>query len=173
MLQADNEYKYVFKVNVQAIGKPGNRTFRIIAETVTASAILWIEKQQLLQLVTGIRQLILATSDRKVPKKIVSELKDTISRNIEFQVGKISIGEDSLTGKLFINAHEINQQINEIETVRLRLWITKKQALDFIEESIAVCEAGRPACQLCGNPIDQQSHICPRTNGHYKKLEEL
>ena len=59
MLQADNEFKYISKVSAEAIGKPGNRTFRIIAETGTASAIIWIEKQQLLQLATGLMQLIL------------------------------------------------------------------------------------------------------------------
>jgi hypothetical protein len=26
--------------------------------------------------------------------------------------------------------------------------------------------AGRPACPLCGNPMDPEGHSCPRTNGH-------
>ena len=173
MLHADNEFKYVSRVSAKAIGKPGNRTFRITAETVTALAIIWIEKQQLFQLATGLRQLIVSTPDRQVVNNIVDEVKDPISGNIEFQVGKISIGEDSLTGNLFIDTHEVDQQNNEIETIRLRLWVTKNQALEFVEESITVCAAGRPACQLCGNPIDQQGHICPRTNGHHRESEEL
>ncbi len=173
MLQADNEFKYISKVSAEAIGKPGNRTFRIIAETGTASAIIWIEKQQLLQLATGLRQLILAPPDREVTRNPLEEIKDLISHNIEFQVGKISIGEDPVTGNLFIDTHNVDNQITENEIASLRLWVTKNQALDFVEQAIVVCAAGRPACELCGNPIDQQGHICPRTNGHHKELEEL
>ena len=173
MLQADNEFKYISKLSAEAIGKPGNRTFRIVAETGTVSAIIWLEKQQLFQLATGLRQLILATPDRERAKNTLEDIKDLITRNIEFQVGKISIGEDPLTGNLFIDTNNVDPQINESETVSLRLWVTKNQALDFVEQAIAVCAAGRPACELCGNPIDQQGHICPRTNGHHKELEEL
>ena len=74
---------------------------------------------------------------------------------------------------MFIDTHNVDNQITENEIESLRLWVTKNQALDFVEQAIAVCAAGRPACELCGNPIDQQGHICPRTNGHHKELEEL
>ncbi|HXR26373.1 MAG TPA: DUF3090 family protein, partial [Candidatus Baltobacteraceae bacterium] len=26
--------------------------------------------------------------------------------------------------------------------------------------------AGRPACPMCGQPLDPQGHLCPRRNGH-------
>jgi 5-methylcytosine-specific restriction endonuclease McrA len=31
-----------------------------------------------------------------------------------------------------------------------------------------VVAAGRPTCQFCGQPIDPDGHICPRSNGHKK-----
>jgi hypothetical protein len=29
-----------------------------------------------------------------------------------------------------------------------------------------VAAAGRPRCELCGNPIGPEGHVCPALNGH-------
>ena len=47
-----------------------------------------------------------------------------------------------------------------------RFWATREQMLSLALHSDAVCAAGRPLCQLCGNPIDPEGHICPSLNGH-------
>ena len=30
----------------------------------------------------------------------------------------------------------------------------------------ALVAAGRPPCPICGQPLDPDGHVCPRSNGH-------
>jgi hypothetical protein len=48
---------------------------------------------------------------------------------------------------------------------RVRFWATREQMLSLARHGAAVCAAGRPRCQLCGNPIDPEGHQCPALNG--------
>jgi hypothetical protein len=54
----------------------------------------------------------------------------------------------------------------EVERGRVRFWATREQMLSLARHGAAVCAAGRPRCQLCGNPIDPDGHQCPALNGH-------
>jgi uncharacterized repeat protein (TIGR03847 family) len=49
---------------------------------------------------------------------------------------------------------------------RIRFWATREQMLSLARHGAIVCAAGRPACQLCGNPLDPEGHHCPALNGH-------
>jgi uncharacterized repeat protein (TIGR03847 family) len=55
------------------------------------------------------------------------------------------------------------------EPSRVRLWATREQMLSLARHGASVCAKGRPRCQLCGNPIDPEGHICPMLNGHHKR----
>jgi uncharacterized repeat protein (TIGR03847 family) len=55
---------------------------------------------------------------------------------------------------------------------RARFWATREQMLSFARHGAAVCAAGRPRCQFCGNPIDPEGHVCPAMNGHRKQSSE-
>ena len=50
------------RVNVEAIGVPGQRTFRLVLESGPASASLWLEKEQLYQLAIYIQEIISSLS---------------------------------------------------------------------------------------------------------------
>jgi uncharacterized repeat protein (TIGR03847 family) len=49
---------------------------------------------------------------------------------------------------------------------RVRFWVSREQALALARHGAAVAAAGRPRCELCGNPIDPEGHVCPALNGH-------
>ena len=49
---------------------------------------------------------------------------------------------------------------------RVRFWATREQMLSLARHGAAVCARGRPRCQLCGNPLDPEGHVCPALNGH-------
>jgi uncharacterized repeat protein (TIGR03847 family) len=49
---------------------------------------------------------------------------------------------------------------------RVRFWATREQMLSLARHGAAVCARGRPTCQLCGNPLDPEGHVCPALNGH-------
>jgi uncharacterized repeat protein (TIGR03847 family) len=48
----------------------------------------------------------------------------------------------------------------------LRVRITAGQARAFAERALRIVSSGRPACPLCGLPLDATGHVCPRQNGH-------
>jgi uncharacterized repeat protein (TIGR03847 family) len=48
----------------------------------------------------------------------------------------------------------------------LRVRITPAEARAFSQRALQVVAQGRPACPLCGLPLDEEGHICPRQNGH-------
>ena len=53
------EYQFteIIRLEPESIGEPGKRTFRLIAESGTSSAILWLEKEQLFQLALAAQQV--------------------------------------------------------------------------------------------------------------------
>jgi uncharacterized repeat protein (TIGR03847 family) len=54
----------------------------------------------------------------------------------------------------------------ESDASRVRFWATREQMLSLARHGASVCAAGRPRCQLCGNPINPEGHQCPALNGH-------
>jgi uncharacterized repeat protein (TIGR03847 family) len=48
----------------------------------------------------------------------------------------------------------------------LRVRISPAAARAFSKRAMQIVEQGRPPCSLCGLPLDEEGHICPRQNGH-------
>ncbi len=48
----------------------------------------------------------------------------------------------------------------------LRVSLSGAAARAFAKRALAVVAAGRPPCPFCGNPLDPDGHICPRSNGY-------
>lgn len=67
---------------------------------------------------------------------------------------------------------ELEREVGEVEAAvetegrRVRFWATREQMLSLARHGAAVCARGRPRCQLCGNPLDPEGHVCPALNGH-------
>ena len=54
----------------------------------------------------------------------------------------------------------------EVEDVpSARFVATREQMRIMSEHALEVVSQGRPTCPLCGRPIDQDGHFCPRTDG--------
>jgi len=47
---------------------------------------------------------------------------------------------------------------------RLRVELSRGQALAFAARAVELVAAGRPSCRFCGLPIDPDGHPCPRMN---------
>lgn len=48
----------------------------------------------------------------------------------------------------------------------VRVFLTPVAAREFANRSEKVLGAGRPACPLCGEPLDADGHMCVRLNGY-------
>ena len=147
----------------EALGEPGQRTFRVLADGEAGSAAVWLEKEQLFQLSLGIQQLMAATGERE-PTLPPPEPGSIGHAPLEFKAGKMAVGHDPRRQMFIIEAHDVEE--GDEETATLRLWATRGQALTLAEEGLRVCAAGRPLCPLCAAPINPDGHLCPKMNGH-------
>ena len=160
-----NEFTNLTSLRAEAIGEPGERTFRILVDSGGSSAVMWLEKEQLFQLALAIQQLLTTVRDEEVSPGTPSSDLET-STQLDFKVSKLSMGYDSAKGMFVIDAHEDVEGDEDAATVRA--WANRAQVKEFASGALTVCAAGRPLCPLCAGPIDAGAHRCPRVNGHVK-----
>lgn len=167
MADAKIEFTRIFRLQPEALGQPGKRTFRILADSESSTASLWLEKEQLMQLAIGIQQLLNTLTDAtRNPEGTPSDREAPGLTRLDFKVEKLVLGHDGSNGFFLIDAHDIEDEDDGEATVRL--WANRRQMESFAEEALKACAAGRPICPLCGRPINPDGHECPRVNGHAK-----
>lgn len=171
MADAKVEFTNTSRLAPEALGEPGNRTFRILADSESSSAVLWIEKEHLLELALGIQQLMANLPEREEEEgSIPPEREAPGLTRLDFRIGKLALGHDTRNGLFLIDAYDFDDAAGDEPTVRI--WVERAQLEEFAEEAIQVCASGRPLCPLCGRAIDPTGHACPRVNGHAKITED-
>jgi len=162
---AKSEFTNVTNLRSEALGDPGQRTFRILVDSGTSSAIIWIEKEQLFQLALSIHQILASAPDEATESNSPpSEMEAPDRTHLDIKSGQMLLGHDGTGGLFTIDA--FHEDDDEEDAATIRLWANRKQVEAFAEESLRVCAAGRSLCPLCGRPIDPSGHLCPRSNGH-------
>ena len=156
----------VGSLTAEAIGEPGNRTFRIIAGGGGGSAMIWLEKEQLFQLALAIQQILASSSEEDADPDHAPKVGAGVS--LDFKVGKLALGRDGRSGLFMIDAHDLEEEDEESATVRV--WANSRMVREFSEEAMRVCAAGRPICPLCGSSINPEGHPCSRVNGRAKSI---
>ena len=158
------EFTNVESIRAEALGEPGQRTFRILVDGEVGSAMMWLEKEQLFQLAVAINQLLasLPNLGRSVPP---SEGGEGAAARIEFKVGRLVLGHEGSSERLIIDVHDVESG-EEAQELTVRVWGERQQLARFAAESLELCAAGRPLCPLCGGPMDPAGHTCARSNGH-------
>ena len=156
----------VSNLSCESIGEPGRRTFRIVGSGEDGSAVVWVEKEQLLQLALAIQQYLANLPNIQGEEYLQEKAPDTTNPiHLEFKPERITIGHLDNSDQIAIDFHEVQ------DVPRLRFRINPKLLNVFAKEAIDVCAAGRPICPLCGEPIDIARHVCPRSNGHRARNE--
>ncbi|MFQ5872771.1 MAG: DUF3090 family protein [Dehalococcoidia bacterium] len=169
MPKASYEFGPVTRLTAEAVGEPGRRTFRLLADSSTGSAVLWLEKEQLLELSLSIKKalgLLGLGEDAPRPSRTDSAVEDTTpgALSVEFKVGKQAIEYDREDGIFRFWNHDVEG--DEEEDAKLVFDATSEQVKQLSDEALTVCAAGRPICPLCHQPIDAEGHFCSRSNGH-------
>ena len=151
-------------------GEPGRRTFRLDLHSGPAFCSLWLEKEQLFQLGTYLREFVgKLTAEERSRESLPREPSwNGGEASIDFKAGQMFLSHDRETNSFYLQAHEreTEEQRSEEETESVSFWMTLNQASELAEDSLRICAAGRPPCFLCGQPINPDGHICPRANGH-------
>lgn len=165
----------VDRITAGAIGPPGERVFYIQGRQSERLVTLGVEKQQV-ELLSASLVEILARSGKETGEGPPEEEMDLEQPVIpEWRAGRLSIGYDEARDMVLLEAEEfVPEESDEDEEPaqpeqtpgRIRFWTTREQALALARHGAAIAAAGRPRCELCGNPIDPQGHVCPALNGH-------
>lgn len=173
------DFKSVTRLEAEALGQPGQRTFRLIAASDRGeTAVLWIEKEQLQALGEAIDRLLAQVGPRRTrrldagpqPPRPVAALLDPPT--VEFKIGQLGLGYDVEENRCLLIAHDI-EELSEGSSPVLRCLISQGQFRHLSEQIASIMASGRPLCPMCGLPLSDSPHFCPPSNGHLKRAEAL
>ena len=71
---------------------------------------------------------------------------------------------DELRAAIARLADAAAEAASSLDVVRVQL--EPNQALQFASGALAVVQAGRPPCPMCGQPLEPTGHFCTRRNGY-------
>ena len=179
-----HEFDWPDRVVVGTVGRPGERTFYLQVRTGARSASVAIEKEQSALLAEKIDELlaeVVAEGDGSVtvPAETPAELvdNDPLDQPVEeqFRAGAMRLGWDRSTSQVVIEAYPLEladaqpddadavdlpdaEPVEPAEMLLVRIPVGTARA--FVERTRQVVRAGRPACPLCGEPVDVDGHVC-------------
>ena len=165
------------------VGQPGQRTFYLQASASGRITSVALEKVQVSQLAERLDELLDEVLRRSsgaaaVPAAAPTALADDGPLELplleEFRVGAIALAWDHDGERVIIEAQQeadepiepLSDDVPEDGPGVLRVRISAAAARAFSQRALALVSQGRPPCPLCGLPLDEAGHICPRQNGH-------
>lgn len=160
----------VERITTEAVGPPGERVFYLQGRKDDRLVTLLVEKQQVELLVASVVEILsrVGKETEEGPAEETMGLEEPVVP--EWRAGRLSIGYEEQRDLVLLEAEEQlpEEEEEEREPERVRFWAARDQMLALARHGAAVCARGRPRCQLCGNPLDPEGHICPALNGHRK-----
>lgn len=170
------DFEMVNRLEAEAIGQPGQRTFRLLISSQRGeTAALWIEKEQLQALGEAIDRLLAQLGPRRYrrldivpppPKPVDPPLDPPV---VEFKIGQLGLGYDVEARLCLLVAHDIEGDPEGPPT--LRCLIKQSQFRRLSEQIAGIVATGRPRCPMCGTPLSDGPHFCPPSNGHLSRAE--
>ena len=158
--------------NVEALGEPGHRRFRLLVSSGQETSVLWMEKIQVDALGRALEQLLGQLPDAIVPDELPdSEPEFDLGSDRQFRVGKLEIGYDEERDRIVVIAYDLEESETFGPAAVCRL--NRTQAAEIAEEAERVVAAGRPRCVMCGMPMGPGPHACANQNGHLRAEYEL
>ncbi len=179
-------------LGADAVGQPGQRRFRLFARARTSSAILWMEKEQLLNLSLVIDRVLAQISEGRILRTEAragglppaeGDMPANFPRppEYDFQVGQIRLSFDEEHETFILAA--VPFEIVEDESGEPQIALRSDDALTFvftIEQArrltsriTFLAQSGRPLCPLCQTPLDGGPHACVKQNGHREIIQIL
>lgn len=163
-------------IGAEAVGLPGERTFRLLAKGREMTAQLWLEKEQLQALATAIAQMMAEISNETSfdltpsgPATANPKPDDFPAQpDLEVYIGELTLKYDSSTDLIAIEVLGRDEDPDGPPTFLSTA--TRAQMVALQANALEVVSAGRPRCPLCHTPLSAPGmpHFCPPTNGHQK-----
>jgi uncharacterized repeat protein (TIGR03847 family) len=135
-------------------------------------AALWMEKEQLKALGDAAREICdrIGEDSASGSQGDVGIAVFPAGPDVEFRVGRLAIGFDHQRDLLVILAHDTEAE--EGDEPYFACGVNRFQALGLAEKIDIIYVSGRPACPLCGLPLDPSGHRCVKANGHRPELDQ-
>lgn len=173
-----------------SIGRPGQRRFCLYVESRRGTAVMWMEKEQLDRLSFALDKAlaqvtqgqILRTEAQAGERVAPPAMPEDFPRSPEYDFREAQIGLTfdphndlfALTVApvdIILNAGEEPQAlVREEDAVSFAFTQEQAHALTTTINAL-LSTGGRPACPLCGAPLDGGPHACVRQNGHYEVIQ--
>jgi uncharacterized repeat protein (TIGR03847 family) len=150
------------------VGEPGSRTFYLQAQDDDVLLTLQLEKAQVEGIGELLGQLLARVDDAPATDwdRRAMELREPIDPR--WVIGELSLGVDPDAERFALEIAELATE-EGVEPRQARVWCDRDQARRLAAHAVEVVGEGRPHCQLCGRPTQQDGdHVCPATNGHGK-----
>lgn len=179
-------------LGADTVGQPGQRRFRLFARTKASSALLWMEKDQLINLSLVIDRMLAQISEGRILRTEAQSggLPDQggdipsdfpVSPDYDFQVGQLRLNFEGHREAFVLVAvpfdivedEEGEPQIDMHSDDALSLLFSVAQAQQLTRRITNLVSKGRPVCPLCHTPLDGGPHACVKQNGHREILREL
>jgi uncharacterized repeat protein (TIGR03847 family) len=162
-------------ITIDAIGKPGQRTFYIQAWCQNRTFTFLIEKVQIQTLAIGYERFLTEISERfpeiSETKSDFEEDKMIIQPPVDpyFRVGEMGLSYDEERDLVILIVREMDLESENPgdETRTVRLWCTRPQLRSMCAWGLLVASRGRPICPYCGQPMEPEGHYCPKKNGRH------
>jgi uncharacterized repeat protein (TIGR03847 family) len=102
---------------------------------------------------------------REMGEADFEEDSDETDESVEAQSGsEVDVAETLRTAIARLAGSDDSATDSDLDLVRVQL--EPDAALEFASGAIAVVQAGRPPCPMCGEPLEPTGHFCARRNGY-------
>lgn len=162
------ELGLVAGLSVQSFGEPGQRTFRILAETPQGTVSIWLEKEQVVMLGSAVDEILIRVRAPQATDP-ATDGDSSFFGDLEVRAGSLALAYDGGRDGFTIEAGDF---MSALPLDSISLLADRGQLEDIRRQIEDIVAASRPRCVLCGTPLTGEPHFCPQSNGHAHVNEE-
>ena len=167
-----HQFDWPDRVVVGTVGLPGSRTFYLQVRDGARRASIGLEKEQsavLAEKIDEILDALMADQQNRfsVPAATPAELvdNDPLDQPVEeeFRAGMLRLAWDPSTAQVVVEAFPLEEESDDEEAEPSEMLLVRMPvgtARAFVERTRQVVRSGRPLCPRCGQPVDDDGHVC-------------
>jgi uncharacterized repeat protein (TIGR03847 family) len=150
---------------VGTVGQPGERAFYLQASGGGAVVTVGLEKAEVAALAQGMVTLLESVGQKSAAHRALGGDR-AVDRAVDRAPLDTPFSEDFHVSELSVawDGERVLVEAGDGEQSRLRVALSVRETLAFVDRAETVVAAGRPECVLCGRPAGVDGHFCPRLN---------